>query len=79
MTDLEGALPDVPPHGTHREMVAPQITSRARAIANRIKHRPSWTGDPKDLSTFAFLLRVLFEQVGVQATATNNDARKTSD
>ena len=79
MADLEAALPDVPPHGTHREMVAPQITSRARAIANRIKHRPSWTGDPKDWSTFAFLLRVLFEQVGVQATATNNDARKTSD
>ena len=25
------------------------------------------------------MLRAFFEQVGVQATATNNDARKTSD
>ena len=67
-------------HGTHREMAGPRFTSRARTIAGRVKHRPIWSGDPKDWSTFAFMLRAFFEQVGVQATATNNDdARKTSD
>ena len=51
MSNLERALPDVEPHGTHREMVAPRFTSRAGTIAGRIKHRPSWSGDPKDWST----------------------------
>ena len=79
VSGLADALPDVEPHGTHREMAAPRFTSRARTIAGRVKHRPSWSGDPKDWPTFAFMLRAFFEQVGVQATATNNDARKTSD
>jgi negative regulator of sigma E activity len=57
-------------HGTHREMAGPRFTSRARTIAGRVKHRPIWSGDPKDWSTFAFMLRAFFEQVGVVPNAT---------
>ena len=82
-TDPDMVDPDTPPAepepGPHREMVALSITKGPRDIARYVKTRPEYSGNPEDWVCFAYLLASFFEQVKLQATATGNDARKTSD
>ena len=82
-TDPDMVDPDTPPAdpepGPHREMVALSITKGPRDIARYVKTRPEYSGNPEDWVCFAYLLASFFEQVKLQATATGNDPRKTSD
>ena len=81
----DAAPPAVPPDpdpedpGDHREMVAPHRGVSPRVLAARISRRPLWSGKHDTWKEFEYQALALFDECAIEATALDNDARKTSD
>ena len=71
--------PDPEDPGDHREMVAPHRGVSPRVLAARISRRPLWSGKPDTWKEFEYQALALFDECAIEATALDNDARKTSD